>query len=42
MYDYLHLTVTGYEKVFEPVHELLTQILTENEPEPDLDKILEN
>lgn len=42
MFDYLHLTATGYEKVFEPVYELLTQLLTEGEPEPDLDKILED
>lgn len=42
MFDYLHLTAKGYEKVFEPVHELLTQLLGENDPEPDLDKILQN
>ncbi|KAL0281113.1 UNVERIFIED_CONTAM: hypothetical protein PYX00_002209 [Menopon gallinae] len=42
MFDYLHLTATGYEKVFEPVYELLTQLLTEGEPEPDLDKILQD
>lgn len=42
MFDYLHLTASGYEKVFEPVYELLVQLLQENEPEPDLDKILQN
>lgn len=42
MFDYLHLTAAGYEKVFEPVYELLNQLLTEGEPEPDLDKILQD
>lgn len=42
MFDYLHLTAAGYEKVFEPLYELLTQLLTEGEPEPDLDKILQD
>ncbi|KAL5275875.1 PAFAH1B2 family protein [Megaselia abdita] len=36
MFDYLHLTNTGSKKVFEPVFDLLTQILNENEPEKDL------
>lgn len=36
MFDYLHLTNTGCKKVFEPVFDLLTQILNENEPERDL------
>ncbi|GAB0088998.1 Platelet-activating factor acetylhydrolase IB subunit beta homolog [Sergentomyia squamirostris] len=36
MYDYLNLTNAGSRKVFEPVYELLHQILTENEPEKDL------
>ncbi|KAK6633884.1 hypothetical protein RUM43_001480 [Polyplax serrata] len=41
MFDYLHLTAAGYEKVFEPVYELLTQLFAEGEPEPDLDQILQ-
>ncbi|PSN31057.1 Platelet-activating factor acetylhydrolase IB subunit beta [Blattella germanica] len=36
MHDYLHLTNSGYEKAFEPVHDLLMQLLTEGEPEKDL------
>lgn len=36
MYDYLNLTNAGCRKAFEPVYELLHQILTENEPEKDL------
>lgn len=32
MFDYLHLTQEGYRKVFEPLHELLQQLLqTEGE-----------
>jgi len=31
MYDYLHLTPQGYRKVFEPVHELLLQLLNDEE-----------
>ena len=31
MHDYLHLTNKGYEKAFEPVNDLLTQLLTESE-----------
>jgi len=33
MYDYLHLTQKGYFKAFEPVNELLTQLLQEMEGE---------
>jgi platelet-activating factor acetylhydrolase IB subunit beta/gamma len=29
MYDYLHLTPNGYRKVFEPLHDLLIQLLAE-------------
>uniref|UniRef100_A0A1L8DM70 Putative attractin and platelet-activating factor acetylhydrolase n=1 Tax=Nyssomyia neivai TaxID=330878 RepID=A0A1L8DM70_9DIPT len=36
MYDYLNLTNAGCRKAFEPIYELLHQILTENEPEKDL------
>lgn len=36
MFDYLNLTNTGYKKVFEPIFDLLSQILNENEPEKDL------
>lgn len=36
MYDYLNLTNASTLKVFEPVFDLLTQILNENEPEKDL------
>ncbi|XP_055300747.1 platelet-activating factor acetylhydrolase IB subunit beta homolog [Sitodiplosis mosellana] len=36
MFDYLNLTNAGYKKVFEPIFDLLSQILTENEPEKDL------
>ena len=31
MYDYLHLTQKGSEKAFEPVNELLQQLLVEAE-----------
>jgi len=31
MWDYLHLTKSGYIKAFEAVHELLQQLLCENE-----------
>lgn len=33
MYDYLHLTQKGYDKAFEPVNELLMQLLAESESE---------
>jgi hypothetical protein len=33
MDDYLHLTPQGYLKAFEPVHELLCQLLAEGEKE---------
>ncbi|XP_059480991.1 platelet-activating factor acetylhydrolase IB subunit alpha2 [Neocloeon triangulifer] len=33
MDDYLHLTPQGYRKTFEPLHELLTQLLSEGEVE---------
>ncbi|XP_062534197.1 platelet-activating factor acetylhydrolase IB subunit beta homolog [Armigeres subalbatus] len=36
MFDYLNLTNVGCKKVFEPVWDLLQQILTENEKERDL------
>lgn len=36
MFDYLNLTNAGYKKVFEPIYDLLSQILNENEPEKDL------
>lgn len=36
MFDYKNLTNTGAKKVFEPVHDLLSQILNENEQERDL------
>ncbi len=31
MFDYLHLTQRGYERAFEPVNELLQQLLSEAE-----------
>lgn len=31
LYDYLHLTQKGYDKAFEPVNELLSQLLSEFE-----------
>ncbi|KAJ6637596.1 Platelet-activating factor acetylhydrolase IB subunit beta like [Pseudolycoriella hygida] len=36
MFDYLNLTPASAKKVFEPVFDLLSQILQENEPEKDL------
>ena len=36
LHDFLNLTNAGCKKVFEPVCDLLNQILTENEPEKDL------
>lgn len=36
MFDYLHLTNAGSKKAFEPVYDLLSQIISENEPEKDL------
>jgi platelet-activating factor acetylhydrolase IB subunit beta/gamma len=36
MHDYLNLTNSGSKKVFEPVWDLLHQILNENEKEKDL------
>ncbi|XP_002028478.2 platelet-activating factor acetylhydrolase IB subunit beta homolog [Drosophila persimilis] len=36
MFDYKNLTNTGAKKIFEPLYELLSQILNENELERDL------
>lgn len=36
MFDYKHLTNTGAKKILEPLHDLLSQILNENEVERDL------
>lgn len=36
MFDYLNPTNSGAKKMFEPVYDLLSQILNENEPEKDL------
>lgn len=36
MFDYLHLTNAGAKKAFEPIYDLLSQILTEHETEKDL------
>lgn len=36
MFDYLNLTNACSKRVFEPVFDLLTQILNENEAEKDL------
>lgn len=36
MYDYLLLTNSGSKKVFEPVYELLVQLLTENDVDKEL------
>lgn len=36
MYDYLILTNAGSKKAFEPVYELILQLLNEGEPEKDL------
>lgn len=36
MYDYLNLSPATAKKIFEPVHDLLSQILNENESEKDL------
>lgn len=36
MYDYLILTNTGSKKAFEPVYDLILQLLNEGEPEKDL------
>ncbi|KAF5274710.1 hypothetical protein FQA39_LY07102 [Lamprigera yunnana] len=36
MYDYLLLTNAGSKKAFEPVHDLLVQLLNEGETEKDL------
>lgn len=33
MWDYLHLSKSGYTKAFEAVHELLLQILDDEEDE---------
>lgn len=30
LYDYLHLTPRGYRRVFEPVYDLLLQLLSES------------
>jgi hypothetical protein len=37
MDDYLHLTSSGYVKVFAPLLDLLSQLLTEGEQEPELE-----
>ena len=31
MWDYLHLTKSGYLKAFEPVYDLLLQLLNESD-----------
>lgn len=36
MYDYLHVTNNGAHKCYEPVHDLISQILNENEGTVDL------
>ncbi|XP_054278799.1 platelet-activating factor acetylhydrolase IB subunit beta homolog [Macrosteles quadrilineatus] len=36
MPDYLHLSDAGYRKAFEPLHDLLLQLLSEGEEEKDL------
>lgn len=36
MFDYLNLTNAGAKKVFEPISDLLNQILSEGEAEKDL------
>lgn len=36
LFDYLNLTNAGAKKIFEPVCDLLQQILSENETEKDL------
>lgn len=36
MFDYKNLTNSGSKKVFEPIYDLLSQILNENESEKDL------
>lgn len=36
MFDYLNLTNNGAHKCFEPVHDLISQILSENEAIVDL------
>ncbi|KAH8421179.1 hypothetical protein KR009_006962, partial [Drosophila setifemur] len=36
MFDYKNLTNTGAKKILEPLYDLLSQILNENEPERDL------
>lgn len=36
MYDYLILTNAGSKKAFEPVYDLILQLLNEGEPEKDL------
>lgn len=36
MHDYLLLTNSGSRKAFEPIYELLLQLLNEGEPEEDL------
>ncbi|GLG92949.1 Platelet-activating factor acetylhydrolase IB subunit beta-like protein [Gryllus bimaculatus] len=41
MFDYLHLTNLGYQKAFEPVYELLLQLLSEGEKEDDANTISE-
>lgn len=36
MFDYKNLTNAGAKKILEPLYDLLSQILNENEPENDL------
>lgn len=36
MFDYKNLTNAGAKKILEPLYDLLSQILNENEPEVDL------
>lgn len=35
MYDYLHLTPNGYRRVFDPLHDLLLQLLAESSEADD-------
>lgn len=35
MYDYLHLTPHGYRRVFEPIYDLIVQLLAEADGNPD-------
>lgn len=40
MYDYLHLTPHGYRRVFEPVYDLIVQLLAEADGNPDASNTL--